>query len=429
LNDEVRDILARLVAQYGQELCTDRQRVEGLLRDLCGQHRREIGVLVSAVREGVAQELRGAPGTEVDALVFHRLVQKLDHNAGIAEDYARWALTTWAEALGRQAPAVVLGGAREGEAPAEPLSRATPPSQVETPRRSVLQRVRDLLPGLEPQGGRGSSRAAPTTNGSAGGRGSPRAAPTTGGSAGASPSQAARAGGEWTNPIDGAVMLHIPAGEFLMGSNDYAEEKPQHRRVHLDAYWIYKYPVTVAQYRKFCGSTRREMPEEPKWGWREDHPVVNVSWDDAKAYADWAGVALPTEAQWEKAARGTDGRTFPWGNVWDPSKCNNDVGDKGPKRTTVVGNYPDGTSPYGVLDMAGNVGEWCGDWYDAGYYDAPRRNPTGPPSGGKFVLRGGSWLNLDPTFFRCADRTTFDVPGYRSVYIGFRCALSRPDSS
>ena len=363
MKDEVRDILARLVAQYGQELCTDRQRVEGLLRDYCGQHRREIGVLVSAVREGVAQELRGAPGTEVDALVFHRLVQKLDHNAGIAEDYARWALTTWAEALGRQAPA-------------------------------------------EPMGGRGSPRAG----------------------------SASQVGEERINPVDGTVMVYIPAGEFLMGSADgdaLAEpnEKPQ-RRVYLDAYWIHKYLVTVGQYRRFCRSTRREMPYNVRLAWQQDQPMTDIYWDDATLYADWAGVVLPTEAQWEKAARGTDGRTYPWGNVWDPSKCNNDVGDKGPKRTTVVGNYPDGTSPYGVLDMAGNVGEWCGDWYDAGYYvDAPRRNPTGPPSGGKFVLRGGSWLNLDPTFFRCADRTTFDVPGYRSVYIGFRCALSRPDSS
>jgi len=381
LNDEVRDILARLVAQYGQELCTDRQRVEGLLRDLCGQHRREIGVLVSAVREGVAQELRGAPGTEVDALVFHRLVQKLDHNAGIAEDYARWALTTWAEALGRQAPA-------------------------------------------EPMGGRGSPRAG----------------------------SASQVGEERINPVDGTVMVYIPAGEFLMGSADgdaLAEpnEKPQ-RRVYLDAYWIHKYLVTVGQYRRFCRSTRREMPYNVRLAWQQDQPMTDIYWDDATLYADWAGVVLPTEAQWEKAARGTDGRTYPWGNVWDPSKCSNCVGHTlptGPRglgplikvgeppegpMPTEVGRCPEGASPYGALDMAGNVGEWCADWYDEDYYiNAPHRDPPGPHFRNRRVVRGGSHINAFhfPTRFRCAERC-YAPSDSKHDFIGFRCALSRPDS-
>jgi len=115
-------------------------------------------------------------------------------------------------------------------------------------------------------------------------------------------------------------MIYIPAGEFIMGSSKYDRETPQ-REVYLDGYWIYKYEVRVAQYRKFCQHTGREMPSPPSWRWADDHPMVNVTWDDAAAYTRWAGGRLPTEAQWEKAARGTDGREYPWGDDWDASKC------------------------------------------------------------------------------------------------------------
>jgi formylglycine-generating enzyme required for sulfatase activity len=230
------------------------------------------------------------------------------------------------------------------------------------------------------------------------------------------------------NPKDGAEMLWIPAGEFLMGSSDSdqnagAGEKPQ-RRVYLDAYSIYKNPVTVAQYRKFCAATGRQMPSDPSWGWKEDHPIVNVSWEDATAYARWAGVSLPTEAQWEKAARGTDGRKYPWGDKWDASRCSN--GDTDLNQTTAVGSFPQGASPYGVLDMAGNVWEWCADRYDGNYYQAgPKRNPQGPESGDVRVLRGGSWGYANPADFRCAYRYGFVTAG-RGYILGFRCA-SRAD--
>jgi len=134
-------------------------------------------------------------------------------------------------------------------------------------------------------------------------------------------------------PKHGAEMVYVPAGEFLMGSKEGEgddDERPQHT-VYLDAYWIYKTEVTVAQYRKFCQATGRQMPEEPSvQAWTDDHPIVNVSWDDAVAYGKWAGAALPTEAQWEKAARGTDGRQYPWGNDWDAQKCVNSVGGNNP---------------------------------------------------------------------------------------------------
>jgi formylglycine-generating enzyme required for sulfatase activity len=245
------------------------------------------------------------------------------------------------------------------------------------------------------------------------------------GSAGASlsrPPANAKRGDTWTNPVDGAVMVFILAGEFIMGSNDGGDdEKPQHR-VTLDGYWIYKHEVTVAQYRKFCNATGRQMPDAPSWGWKDNHPIVKVTWHDATAYAQWAGVRLPTEAEWEKAARGTDGRKYPWGNEWDASKCNN--GETGPNQTTPVGSYPQGVSPFGVHDMAGNVWEWCADWYDRNYYhSAPSKNPTGPSSGDYRALRGGSWLDF-VNLCRAALRNNF-APADRSIYVGFRCVQSR----
>jgi len=233
-----------------------------------------------------------------------------------------------------------------------------------------------------------------------------------------------------TNPRDSAAMIYIPAGEFVMGSSGgQYDERPQ-RKVYLDAYWIYKYEVTVAQYRRFCQTTGRSMPDAPRWGYKDDHPIVNVTWNEAKAYADWASVALPTEAQWEKAARGTDGRKYPWGNQWDASKCANSVGGAAGSLggTKLVGSYAEGVSPCGPHDMAGNVWEWCADWYAYSYYaHAPSRNPPGPSSGEYRLLRGGSWYNCDSTYLRCAFRSTY-LPYDSSHHVGFRCVVSRPDS-
>jgi formylglycine-generating enzyme required for sulfatase activity len=192
------------------------------------------------------------------------------------------------------------------------------------------------------------------------------------------------------------------------------DEKPAHQ-VKLDGYWIYKNEVTVGQYKQFCAATGRTMPNLDSDFSGDDHPVVNVTWFDAVAYCRWAGVRLPTEAQWEKAARGTDGRIYPWGNVWDKDKANAD-GDQ----TTPVGSFPKGASPYGCLDMAGNVWEWCQDWYGSDYYaSSPASNPTGPASGDKRVLRGGSWISTS-YFCRCAGRDGNDPSSTYHGY-GFRC--------
>ena len=239
---------------------------------------------------------------------------------------------------------------------------------------------------------------------------------------------------------DGMEMVRVPAGEFIMGSNDGDDERPVHK-VYLDEYYIDKFEVTVAQFKRFCAAARHKMPDQPDLN-KDNHPVVKVSWHDAVAYAKWAGASLPTEAQWEKAARGTDGRTYPWGMEWDRSCCNSasywakrDIvdldawrswwkgGGKDTARTTEVGHFQSGASPYGCLDMAGNVWEWCADRYDDGYYSkSPDRNPTGPRTGERRVLRGGSWSSIT-RFVRSAVRGGY-LPGYWYVGIGFRCAVA-----
>ena len=225
------------------------------------------------------------------------------------------------------------------------------------------------------------------------------------------------------NPKDGAEMVYVPAGEFLMGSRageGYSNEQPQHK-VYLDAYWIYKHDVSVQQYRRFSMATGCEMPDPPRWGWKDDHPVVNVTWEDAKAYCEWAGVALPTEAQWEKAARGTDGQIYPLGKGWGAMDANWRESESG--RTTPMGSYPGGASPYGCQEMAGNVCQWCADWYDESYYlVSPDRNPTGPATGAFRVLRGGSWF-VSPEYCRSAYRYGGSPPSSRDNCSGFRCVL------
>ncbi len=226
------------------------------------------------------------------------------------------------------------------------------------------------------------------------------------------------------NPKDGAEMILIPAGAFLMGSSESdaqasVDEKPQHT-VYLDSYYIYKNLVTVAQYRQFCQETGRTMASVPSWGLIHDHPIVNVSWDDANAYAQWVGGSLPTEAQWEKAARGGDGRLYPWGNTWNGSKCQNNE-----QKTAPVGSFASGASPYGVLDMAGNVWQWCADWYGENYYSgSPSRNPTGPVSGSSRVLRGGNWgSDVNASSFGSAYRYIHDPSLRYFILFGFRCSL------
>jgi formylglycine-generating enzyme required for sulfatase activity len=261
-------------------------------------------------------------------------------------------------------------------------------------------------------------------------------------------------------------MVLIPAGEFLMGSPEgggsFSDERPQ-RSVFLSSFQIDRYEVTNADYEQFVATTGHRPPanrnsavtlwdqERPLAG-SERHPVVNVSWHDAAAYCQWAGKRLPTEAEWEKAARGTDGRIYPWGNRWDPTLANSasywagrtvefqdshewkafwiqgegariskERGLKGEVLTQPVGSFPSGASPYGLLDMAGNASEWVQDWFEPYYYlKAPQADPKGPEGVLLKVVRGGSWLKPARSM-RTADRD-FGYPDDRPSGTGFRCA-------
>jgi formylglycine-generating enzyme required for sulfatase activity len=229
---------------------------------------------------------------------------------------------------------------------------------------------------------------------------------------------------------DGMTLLYVPAGEFLMGSTDAdtlatSDEKPQHT-VMLDAYWIDQTEVTNAQYAKCVadhGACKEPIDDSSSthssyYGNSEfdNYPVIYVEWGMANAYCSWAGRSLPTEAEWEKAARGTDDRIYPWGNNApdkDLLNYNSIVGD-----TTEVGKYPNGKSFYGAYDMAGNVWEWVNDWYDV--------YPGGDPAASKNfgqknrVQRGGSWDYYD-FVVRSASRN-WDNPGSADFNLGFRCA-------
>ena len=240
-------------------------------------------------------------------------------------------------------------------------------------------------------------------------------------------------------------MVLIPAGPFLIGSDKktdklaYLPETPQ-RTVHLDAYEIDRFEVTTVQFLKFVLATNRS----PLIDWRYDggnfqetmanHPVMHVSWFDADEYCRWAGKRLPTEAEWEKAARGEDGRIYPWGN--QPaglSRANFGRGDlSGPVRDRPerlmlyppiisVDKYENAVSPYGVFQLSGNVAEWVADWYDKDYYKAaPEKNPRGPEKGTQRAFRGGGWIDSTPSV-RAAQRNGTE-PNTKMNWMGFRCA-------
>ena len=224
-------------------------------------------------------------------------------------------------------------------------------------------------------------------------------------------------------------MVGVPAGEFTMGSADGAPdawdwEKPQHT-VYLDAFYVDKYEVTNAQYRKCVEAGACARPFDPTYyddaGYNQ-YPVVYVGWHWAKGYCQWAGKRLPTEAEWEKAARGTDGRTYPWGEGID---CDHAQYNECGGQTVPVGSKSKGASPYGALDMAGNVWEWVADRYqDDTYQTAPDRNPQGPEKGTGQVMRGGSWSEAAANV-RCAYRSWY-MPDARYFNLGFRCVRGSP---
>jgi formylglycine-generating enzyme required for sulfatase activity len=227
---------------------------------------------------------------------------------------------------------------------------------------------------------------------------------------------------------DGAPMMLVPRGEFTMGSNaSFAHEQPSHL-VTLDAFYMDKYEVTVGQYAKFLEATGLGAPPDWKVMNQPSHqnrPVVNISWSDANRYCRWAGKRLPTEAEWEKAARGTDERMYPWGNVrLDRLRANHGKETwENHASLATVGSLEAGQSPYGIHDLAGNAWEWVSDWYDKDYYErSPSQSPNGPEQGAAKVLRGGSWYS-NPGYLRSTYRFSLP-PSSRDSDFGFRCVKS-----
>jgi formylglycine-generating enzyme required for sulfatase activity len=238
---------------------------------------------------------------------------------------------------------------------------------------------------------------------------------------------------------DGAPMVLIPEGSFPMGvphgdRDGGRDEYPRHD-VFVNNFYIDKFELTNGRYLEFVKATNHRIPQNPKNATRNlwqgdtitesliDRPVINVDWADANDYCQWAGKRLPTEAEWEKAAKGTADRRFPWGNV-EPTNKHLNFNQQwiGEKTLMPVGSYELGKSPFGVYDMAGNVWEWVNDWYDAKYYEkSPAKNPTGPETGTKRVLRGSGWQNETPTV-RIFTRVDSD-PTIRNESTGFRCAM------
>lgn len=260
---------------------------------------------------------------------------------------------------------------------------------------------------------------------------------------------------------DGMTLLYVPAGEFTMGSEDgSSDERPVHT-VDLDAFWIDQTEVTVRMYY-LCveAGVCKEPASKNSYthssyygnGDYDHYPVIYVDWNMAKTYCEWADRRLPTEAEWEKAARGTDGRRYPWGNDWDFTMANSasywakrtidfqsgadwdafwvngegarlsrEKGVRGEVLTMPVGSFPQGASPYGALDMAGNVAEWVADWFDPNYYrGAPLTDPLGPARGAIKAMRGGSWLK-PAISLRTSDRD-WGTMDSRPSGTGFRCA-------
>jgi len=237
------------------------------------------------------------------------------------------------------------------------------------------------------------------------------------------------------NPTDGSLLALVPGGRFVAGGPEHYESECEPFALEVAPFYLALTPVTHAQYRSFVEATgyspprcrRGDLVGEEIWAEGEfpdevaDHPVVGVSWEDALAYCKWAGVRLPREVEWEKAARGEQGRRYPWGGSWSPDRCRHDE-NRTQQTTSDVWSYADGCGLWGHYQLSGNVWEWCDDWYRRASYQRLRRGDIAPPkTGAEKVVRGGSWFNLNPEEFLTTFR--FRLPPKDSDrHYGFRVA-------
>lgn len=230
---------------------------------------------------------------------------------------------------------------------------------------------------------------------------------------------------EYRRQRDGAVMVKVPEGQYLMGNLE-TENHPLPHIVYVSTFLIDQNTVTWRQFNRFLEATGWPLPpDEPYWGMPEDHPAVFVTWEESRAYCEWVGGRLPSEAEREKAARGTDARKYPWGDKEPDPELAVFRHQWGNVASEPAGSHPKGVNAYGLFDMGGNVWEWCEDWYDPKYYEvSPWKNPMGPPTGRAHVVRGGSW-DSRPTVLSCSCRN-FGYVGYREGDFGFRCAADPP---
>jgi formylglycine-generating enzyme len=266
----------------------------------------------------------------------------------------------------------------------------------------------------------------------------------------------------WTNEKDSSLMRLIPAGEFIMGSTTEQTEAakrmdkagPQFPLLHetpqfrakIDNFYLTVFAVTNEQFARFLSETKPSPEQVQRWvSWLDrivirpdesqsfqaldefkNHPVINVTWFGAEAYCQWAGLRLPTEIEWEKAARGNDGRIFSWGNEWDPNRLCWWGSHEEKETTAPVDAFPEGCSPYGIFQMAGNVEEWCADWYQRDVYQRyAKRNLAIPRAGMGRVIRGGNCLRKNKLEFRCAMRRA-NTPSFTNILLtGIRCAADR----
>jgi len=421
MEPSVRDTLRQLIARYGHSLCDDPRRCEAMLRDLCGQHKREVFILVSALKQRVAADLLGGSGGLPTPLLLGRLRKRLEDELALTGEAAHWAVETWALALGIIAET----------SPRAPVTAAA--ARVQTP--VTIERP-------EPAHPRESSTSVVVPK--------PAAAPQPANKTKPPPAPATPFRDRLKDGSDGPEMIWLPPGRFFMGSADgvgpaFADERPRHE-VHIARpFAIGRCPVTFDDYDQFVVATRRppaakrgvlgrlfgaaedrqrELPSDQGWG-RGRRPVIVVSWDDAAAYCVWLTeqsgwtYRLPSEAQWEYACRaGTQTR---W-SFGDDERALGDhawfTGNAGRKTHPVGEKQP---NPWGLHDLHGHVWEWVQDHWHDHYHGAPTDGSAWEDAAGKSrVMRGGCWIN-DARLCRSAQRDR-GVPADRDAGLGFRLA-------